>query len=108
MNCAAIAPALAGVSKAEAELLFRIKADDYNASVMAARARLADAGMAGKLSLLRSDGGLMSALKAEEHPVNILMSGPAGGVTGARRARTCVRTTRFSLTAPEMRSAPRS
>ncbi|MFC0590471.1 hydantoinase/oxoprolinase family protein [Novosphingobium aquiterrae] len=47
------------------------------------RARLADAGMAGKLSLLRSDGGLMSALKAEEHPVSILMSGPAGGVTGA-------------------------
>lgn len=48
------------------------------------RAKLADAGMAGKLSLLRSDGGLMSALKAEEHPVNILMSGPAGGVTGAQ------------------------
>jgi N-methylhydantoinase A len=47
------------------------------------RGRLADAGMAGKLSLLRSDGGLMSAEKAEEHPVNILMSGPAGGVTGA-------------------------
>ena len=47
------------------------------------RAKLADAGMAGKLSLLRSDGGLMSAVKAEEHPVNILMSGPAGGVTGA-------------------------
>lgn len=47
------------------------------------RSRLAAAGMAGKLSLLRSDGGLMSAQKAEEHPVNILMSGPAGGVTGA-------------------------
>ncbi|MFN3458408.1 MAG: hydantoinase/oxoprolinase family protein [Novosphingobium sp.] len=47
------------------------------------RSRLADAGMNGKLSLLRSDGGLMSAQKAEEHPVNILMSGPAGGVTGA-------------------------
>ncbi len=47
------------------------------------RTRLAAAGMAGKLSLLRSDGGLMSAEKAEEHPVNILMSGPAGGVTGA-------------------------
>ncbi|MBS0255137.1 MAG: hydantoinase/oxoprolinase family protein [Proteobacteria bacterium] len=47
------------------------------------RRRLADTGMAGKLSLLRSDGGLMSAEKAEEHPVNILMSGPAGGVTGA-------------------------
>ena len=47
------------------------------------RTKLAAAGMAGKLSLLRSDGGLMSALKAEEHPVNILMSGPAGGVAGA-------------------------
>ena len=47
------------------------------------RDRLAAEGMTGKLSLLRSDGGLMSAQKAEEHPVNILMSGPAGGVTGA-------------------------
>ncbi|MBC2667968.1 hydantoinase/oxoprolinase family protein [Novosphingobium piscinae] len=47
------------------------------------RSRLAAAGMAGNLSLLRSDGGLMSAHKAEEQPVNILMSGPAGGVTGA-------------------------
>lgn len=47
------------------------------------RGKLAEAGMAGKLSLLRSDGGLMSAQKAEEHPVSILMSGPAGGVTGA-------------------------
>jgi N-methylhydantoinase A len=47
------------------------------------RDKLAVAGMGGKLSLLRSDGGLMSAQKAEEHPVNILMSGPAGGVAGA-------------------------
>lgn len=47
------------------------------------RERLAQSGMSGKLSLLRSDGGLMSAQKAEEHPVNILMSGPAGGVAGA-------------------------
>jgi N-methylhydantoinase A len=51
--------------------------------VSSLRGKLADAGMAGKLSLLRSDGGLMSAQKAEEHPVNILMSGPAGGVAGA-------------------------
>jgi N-methylhydantoinase A len=51
--------------------------------VASLRAKLAEAGMAGKLSLLRSDGGLMSAQKAEEHPVSILMSGPAGGVTGA-------------------------
>lgn len=47
------------------------------------RSRLEAAGMAGKLSLLRSDGGLMSSQKAEEHPVALLMSGPAGGVTGA-------------------------
>ncbi len=47
------------------------------------RDKLHYAGVKGKLSLLRSDGGLMSSHKAEEHPVNILMSGPAGGVTGA-------------------------
>ena len=47
------------------------------------RTKLEDEGLKGKLSLLRSDGGLMSSQKAEEHPVNILMSGPAGGVTGA-------------------------
>ncbi len=51
--------------------------------VSSLRTKLADKGFAGRLSLLRSDGGLMSASKAEEHPVNILMSGPAGGVTGA-------------------------
>ena len=39
--------------------------------------------MTGRLSLLRSDGGLMSSQKSEEHPVALLMSGPAGGVTGA-------------------------
>lgn len=36
-----------------------------------------------KLNLLRSDGGLMSADKARSAPVNLLMSGPAGGVAGA-------------------------
>lgn len=51
--------------------------------VRSLRDRLQRAGMTGKLSLLRSDGGLMSAQKAEAHPVNLLMSGPAGGVTGA-------------------------
>ena len=40
-------------------------------------------GMDGRLSLLRSDGGLMSASKSQDAPVNLLMSGPAGGVTGA-------------------------
>jgi N-methylhydantoinase A len=36
-----------------------------------------------KLHILRSDGGLSSAKTAEDFPVNLLMSGPAGGVTGA-------------------------
>lgn len=35
------------------------------------------------LSILRSDGGLASARAAAENPVNLLMSGPAGGVAGA-------------------------
>ena len=35
------------------------------------------------LSILRSDGGLASARASSESPVNMLMSGPAGGVTGA-------------------------
>ena len=47
------------------------------------RSRLRETGMAGKISLLRSDGGLMSSEKSEEQPVSLLMSGPAGGVTGA-------------------------
>ena len=35
------------------------------------------------LSILRSDGGLSSADAAADYPVNLLMSGPAGGVSGA-------------------------
>ncbi len=34
------------------------------------------------LNVLRSDGGLMSIAAAEDKPVNLLMSGPSGGVTG--------------------------
>jgi N-methylhydantoinase A len=36
-----------------------------------------------RLSILRSDGGLASADAAKAAPVNLLMSGPAGGVSGA-------------------------
>ena len=36
-----------------------------------------------KLHILRSDGGLTSAQAAGQYPVNLLMSGPAGGVSGA-------------------------
>lgn len=35
------------------------------------------------LQILRSDGGLSSAQAAMDKPVNLLMSGPAGGVSGA-------------------------
>jgi N-methylhydantoinase A len=51
--------------------------------VRSLRSKLRATGMAGRISLLRSDGGLMSSEKSEEHPVSLLMSGPAGGVTGA-------------------------
>lgn len=40
-------------------------------------------GESAQLSILRSDGGLASARAAAESPVNLLMSGPAGGVAGA-------------------------
>ena len=36
-----------------------------------------------KLHILRSDGGLASAEAAARYPVKLLMSGPAGGVSGA-------------------------
>jgi len=45
--------------------------------------KLTSAGIHGKLCILRSDGGLVSAGVAAANPVNMLMSGPAGGVTGA-------------------------
>ena len=47
------------------------------------RQGLRDVRMAGSVALLRSDGGLMSSETAEESPVSLLMSGPAGGVAGA-------------------------
>lgn len=36
-----------------------------------------------QLSILRSDGGLASGRASADSPVNLLMSGPAGGVSGA-------------------------
>lgn len=44
------------------------------------KARLADDV---QLSILRSDGGLATSGSAADAPVNLLLSGPAGGVTGA-------------------------
>ncbi|MFS8478954.1 MAG: hydantoinase/oxoprolinase family protein [Micromonosporaceae bacterium] len=39
--------------------------------------------VAGPLYVLRSDGGLASRATAAANPISMLMSGPAGGVTGA-------------------------
>ncbi|NCW57635.1 MAG: hydantoinase/oxoprolinase family protein [Gammaproteobacteria bacterium] len=47
------------------------------------KTKLAEVASDVKLHILRSDGGLASASSAAEYPVNLLMSGPAGGVTGA-------------------------
>jgi N-methylhydantoinase A len=47
------------------------------------KAKLGEVAKDVKLHILRSDGGLASAVSAAEFPVNLLMSGPAGGVTGA-------------------------
>ncbi|MBQ1030367.1 hydantoinase/oxoprolinase family protein [Micromonospora sp. C97] len=46
-------------------------------------AQLRESGVDGRLCILRSDGGLVSAAVAADNPVNLLLSGPAGGVTGA-------------------------
>lgn len=45
--------------------------------------QLRSGGVASSLHVLRSDGGLASISTAEVAPVNLLMSGPAGGVAGA-------------------------
>lgn len=47
------------------------------------KSKLSIRGETVKLHILRSDGGLASAQTSEDFPVNMLMSGPAGGVTGA-------------------------
>ncbi len=46
-------------------------------------AQLKRRGVTGDLLVLRSDGGLASVAQAAASPVNLLLSGPAGGVTGA-------------------------
>jgi len=46
-------------------------------------AECARRGVAARLRVLRSDGGLMGFGTATDAPVNLLMSGPAGGVAGA-------------------------
>ena len=44
---------------------------------------LADDGFTGRFFMVRSGGGAMTAARAKEAPVNLILSGPAGGVIGA-------------------------
>ncbi|MGH8881954.1 MAG: hydantoinase/oxoprolinase N-terminal domain-containing protein, partial [Stackebrandtia sp.] len=44
---------------------------------------LSDAGFGGRFLMSRSGGGAMTAEAAREQPVNLILSGPAGGVVGA-------------------------
>ncbi len=45
--------------------------------------QLGGAGFAGQFLLMRSGGGAMTLESAKEHPVHLVLSGPAGGVIGA-------------------------
>lgn len=45
--------------------------------------QLADGGFAGRFLMMRSAGGAMTASSSLEQPVNLILSGPAGGVVGA-------------------------
>src|SRR5712692_9071430 len=47
------------------------------------RSRVEQLGVRGSVSILRSDGGLMTLDSARESPVNALLAGPAGGVASA-------------------------
>jgi 5-oxoprolinase (ATP-hydrolysing) len=49
----------------------------------ALRSRVEQIGVGGSVSILRSDGGLMTLDSARDSPVNALLAGPAGGVAGA-------------------------
>lgn len=44
---------------------------------------LTDAGFGGRFLMSRSGGGALTAEAAREQPVNLILSGPAGGVVGA-------------------------
>ncbi|MGC1193327.1 MAG: hydantoinase/oxoprolinase family protein [Candidatus Dormiibacterota bacterium] len=44
---------------------------------------LSDGAFGGRFFMIRSGGGAMTAVRAKEAPVNLILSGPAGGVIGA-------------------------
>ena len=52
-------------------------------------ARLRDAGFAGRVLIITSQGGVMDAASIAEAPVQLVNSGPSLGPVGARRLRIC-------------------
>ena len=59
------------------------------------QARIGETYSAGRIDVLRSDGGRMSVDAAVGQPVHMILSGPAGGVSGARRVAAQVGSTNF-------------
>lgn len=59
------------------------------------QARVGETYPAGRIDVLRSDGGRMSVDAAVGQPVHMILSGPAGGVSGARRVAEQVGSTNF-------------
>jgi N-methylhydantoinase A len=51
--------------------------------ISALETSLAGQGFGGQFFLIRSDGGAMTARRAKDSPVNLVLSGPAGGMLGA-------------------------
>ncbi|MGH6671748.1 MAG: hydantoinase/oxoprolinase family protein [Xanthobacteraceae bacterium] len=49
------------------------------------KSRLGDAGFAGELSIMRSNGGVMTPEVATERPVAMMESGPVGGIIASAR-----------------------
>lgn len=48
------------------------------------RDRVSEAGVRGRIALMKSNGSEMSTQAAEDQPVNLAVSGPTGGVTAAK------------------------
>jgi len=55
------------------------------AGIAAMEARLRDFGIKGEIHVMQSRGGVTSTRSAASHPVDLFLSGPAGGVVGGAR-----------------------
>jgi len=66
------------------------------------QAHLAARGIAAPLRLMQSNGGLTTAADAAERPMNIVESGPASGVVGARQRHPPAPAPRLFRTTPRL------